>query len=496
MQKLILAIDAGTTSNRAILFDHSGHIIDSSQREFEQIFPSPGWVEHDPEEIWATQKGVIEEVLQKQNVSAKDIAAIGITNQRETTIVWDRRTGVPVYNAIVWQDRRTANYCDQLKASGMEDTIREKTGLLADAYFSGTKIKWILDNVEGARQKALDGHLAFGTVDSWLVWKLTGGRQHITEVSNASRTLLFNIHTISWDEELLELLDIPSSMLPEVKSSSEHMGYCIENLYGHEIPITGIAGDQQAALFGQMCIEKGMAKNTYGTGCFVVLNTGNKVIDSKHKLLSTIAWKINDEVSYALEGSIFVGGAVVQWLRDQMQLFESSSEIESLAESVDDNGGVYFVPAFVGLGAPHWDQYATGTITGLSRGSSKAHIARAALESIALQTMDVINIMKKDSGIELAELRVDGGASANDLLMQIQSDFLQKKVVRPSTIETTALGAAYLAGLAVGYWESIEEIKKQWKMEREFLPEMTLEDMKEIIAKWNMALDRSKSWYS
>lgn len=496
MQKLILAIDAGTTSNRAILFDHSGHIIDSSQREFEQIFPSPAWVEHDPEEIWLTQKAVIEEVLQKQNISAEDIAAIGITNQRETTIVWDKRTGIPVYNAIVWQDRRTANYCDQLKASGMEDIIREKTGLLADAYFSGTKIKWILDNVEGARQKALDGHLAFGTVDSWLVWKLTGGEQHITEVSNASRTLLFNIHTISWDEELLKLLDIPSNMLPEVKSSSELMGHCIEDLFGHKIPIAGIAGDQQSALFGQMCIEKGMAKNTYGTGCFVVLNTGNKVIDSKHKLLSTIAWKINNEVSYALEGSIFVGGAVVQWLRDQMQLFESSSEIEGLAESVDDNGGVYFVPAFVGLGAPHWDQYATGTITGLSRGSSKAHIARAALESIALQTMDVINIMKKDSGIELAELRVDGGASANDLLMQIQSDFLQKKVVRPSTIETTALGAAYLAGLAVGYWENIEEIKKQWKMEKEFIPELDLKDMKEIIAKWNMALDRSKSWYS
>ena len=495
MTKFILAIDAGTTSNRAILFNHSGQIINSSQSEFEQIFPKPGWVEHDPEEIWSTQKKVIHDVLKKQNVSAENIAAIGITNQRETTIVWDKRTGIPVYNAIVWQDRRTAGFCDQLKADERENIIREKTGLLADAYFSGTKIKWILDNVEGAREKATEGHLAFGTVDSWLAWKLTGG-EHFTEVSNASRTLLFNIHSLEWDTELLTIFDIPMNMLPEVKSSSEKMGICSKELLGTEIPIAGIAGDQQAALFGQMCIEEGMAKNTYGTGCFVVLNTGNKVIESKHKLLSTIAWRINNETTYALEGSIFVGGAVVQWLRDQLQIIKSSSDIENLANSVKDNGGVYFVPAFVGLGAPHWDQYASGTITGLSRGSSMAHIARAALESIALQTMDVINTMKKDSGIELSELRVDGGASVNNLLMQIQSDFLQKEVVRPITIETTALGAAYLAGLAVGYWENIEEIKNQWKVERIFTPEKNPQEIKESIDYWERTLEKSKGWYT
>lgn len=495
MAKFILAIDAGTTSNRAILFNHSGQIVNSSQSEFEQIFPKPGWVEHDPEEIWSTQKKVIHDVLQKQNVLAEDIAAIGITNQRETTIVWDKRTGIPVYNAIVWQDRRTAGFCDQLKADERENIIREKTGLLADAYFSGTKIKWILDNVRGAREKAIEGHLAFGTVDSWLAWKLTGG-EHFTEVSNASRTLLFNIHTLEWDSELLKIFDIPMSMLPEVKSSSEKMGICEKKLFGAEIPISGIAGDQQAALFGQMCIEEGMAKNTYGTGCFVVLNTGNKVIESKHKLLSTIGWRINNETTYALEGSIFVGGAVVQWLRDQLKIIKSSSDIESLANSVEDNGGVYFVPAFVGLGAPHWDQYASGTITGLSRGSSIAHIARAALESIALQTMDVINTMKKDSGIELSELRVDGGASVNNLLMQIQSDYIQKKVVRPITIETTALGAAYLAGLAVGYWENIEEIKNQWKIERVFTPEKSPQEIKESIDYWERTLEKSKGWYA
>ncbi len=494
MSKYVLALDAGTTSNRAVLVDHSGRIVKSSQREFEQIFPKPGWVEHDPEEIWVTQKFVIRDVLKKKGLKAADIAAIGITNQRETTIVWNKKTGMPVYNAIVWQDRRTAGYCDQLKKDGLEKVIKEKTGLLADAYFSGTKIKWILDNVDGARKEAEKGNLAFGTVDTWLVWRLTHGKQHITEVSNASRTLLFNIHTLEWDKELLEILDVPLSMLPEVKASSELMGHTLKEHFGGEIAISGIAGDQQAALFGQMCTEEGMAKNTYGTGCFMVMNTGNKAIESKHKLLTTIAWKIDNKVSYALEGSIFIGGAVVQWLRDKLHIIQSAKDVERLAASVKDNGGVYFVPAFVGLGAPHWDPYATGTIIGLSRGSSDAHIARAALEAIALQSMDVINTMAEDSGINLTELRVDGGAAANNLLLQIQADVIQKKVIRPKIIETTALGAAYLAGLAVGYWDSLEQIKQQWVEERSFIPETDQNQLNSLIANWNKALERSKNW--
>ncbi len=495
MSKYILAIDAGTTSNRAVLVNHSGKIVETSQREFEQIFPEPAWVEHDPEEIWATQKYVIRDLLKKKSISPSEIAAIGITNQRETTIVWNRKTGKPVYNAIVWQDRRTAAFCDELKKAGHEEVIKEKTGLLLDAYFSGTKIRWILDNVPGARDEAEKGNLAFGTVDTWLVWRLTHGKQHLTEVSNASRTLLFNIHTLEWDKELLEILDIPESMLPEVKSSSELMGHTVEEHFGGEIPISGIAGDQQAALFGQMCVEPGMAKNTYGTGCFMVMNTGDKAIVSKNKLLTTIAWKINDEVSYALEGSIFIGGAVVQWLRDKLHIINSAKEVEALAASVEDNGGVYFVPAFVGLGAPHWDQYATGTITGLSRGSTDAHIARAALESIALQSMDVIQAMAEDSGINLTELRVDGGAVANNLLLQIQADVIQKKVIRPEIIETTAIGAAYLAGLAVGFWDGIDELKKQWAVERSFEPKSDSGEFDALVANWNKALSRSKNWY-
>jgi glycerol kinase len=495
MKKYILALDSGTTSNRAILFDHSGRIINSSQREFEQIFPEPGWVEHNPEEIWSTQKFVVRDVLEKQGVTAANIAAIGITNQRETTLVWERETGKPIYNAIVWQDRRTAGYCDQLKNEGIDKLIKEKTGLIIDAYFSGSKIKWILDNVPGAREKAEKGKLAFGTVDTWLIWRLTHGKKHVTDVTNASRTMLFNIHNLTWDQELLEIFNIPASMLPETKQSSEVYGNTVKEHFGGEIPISGIAGDQQAALFGQMCVEKGMVKNTYGTGCFVVMNTGNKAISSKYNLLTTIAWQINGEVTYALEGSIFIGGAVVQWLRDQLHIIKSSSEIEKLAESVGDNGGVYFVPAFVGLGAPHWDQYATGTIIGISRGTSDAHIARAGLEAIALQSMDVINTMAKDSGVDPSELRVDGGAAVNNLLMQIQANAINKKVVRPVITETTALGAAYLAGLAVGFWNDIEEIKHQWQEDRVFEPDINSSDFSKVIANWNKALERSKGWY-
>jgi len=495
MGKYILALDSGTTSNRAILFDHSGRIINSSQREFEQIFPEPGQVEHNPEEIWSTQRFVVRDVLEKQNITTEDIAAIGITNQRETTLVWDRETGKPVYNAIVWQDRRTAGYCDKLKINGVEKIIKEKTGLIVDAYFSGSKIKWILDNVPGAREKAESGELAFGTVDTWLIWRLTHGKIHVTDVTNASRTMLFNIHNLMWDRDLLKIFDIPASMLPELKQSSEVYGNTVKEHFGGEIPISGIAGDQQAALFGQMCIEKGMVKNTYGTGCFVVMNTGNEAILSKYNLLTTIAWQINGEVTYALEGSIFIGGAVVQWLRDQLHIINSSSEIEKLAASVKDNGGVYFVPAFVGLGAPHWDQYATGTIIGISRGTSDAHIARAGLEAIALQSMDVINTMAKDSGIDLSELRVDGGASVNNLLMQIQSNVINKKVVRPVITETTALGAAYLAGLAIGFWNNVEEINNQWQEDKMFEPEANSNGFNQVIENWNKALERSKGWH-
>ena len=495
MKKYILALDSGTTSNRAILFDHSGRKVNTSQREFEQIFPNPGWVEHNPEEIWSTQKFVVRDVLEKQGVTAADIAAIGITNQRETTLVWDKETGKPVYNAIVWQDRRTAGYCDQLKKEGIDRLIKEKTGLIIDAYFSGSKIKWILDNIPGAREKAEKGKLAFGTVDTWLIWRLTHGKIHVTDVTNASRTMLFNIHNLIWDKELLEIFDIPASMLPEPKQSSELYGNTVKEHFGGEIPISAIAGDQQAALFGQMCVEPGMVKNTYGTGCFVMMNTGNEAISSKYNLLSTIAWQINGEVTYALEGSIFVGGAVVQWLRDQLHIIKSSSEIEKLAGSVRDNGGVYFVPAFVGLGAPHWDQYATGMIIGISRGTSDAHIARAGLESIALQSMDVINTMAKDSGVDLSELRVDGGAAVNNLLMQIQANVINKKVIRPVITETTALGAAYLAGLAVGFWNGIEEIKHQWTEDKVFEPEAKSAGINEMIENWNKALERSKKWY-
>ncbi|UCG26705.1 MAG: glycerol kinase GlpK [Bacteroidales bacterium] len=494
MKKIILALDAGTTSNRAILFDHSGRVLNISQSEFKQLFPQPGWVEHDPEEIRTTQKFVIQDVLKKQGVTAKDIAAIGITNQRETTVVWDKRTGLPVHNAIVWQDRRTAGFCEQLKSNGLDTLIKKKTGLLPDAYFSASKVKWILDNVPGAREKALQGRLAFGTVDSWLVWHLTNGRKHLTEVSNASRTMLFNIHTLKWDEELLKIFDVPESMLPEVKPSSDIFGYATKEFIDSEIPITGIAGDQQAALFGQMCIDKGMTKNTYGTGCFVMMNTGSEAIASKHNLLTTIAWKINHDVCYAMEGSIFIAGAVVQWLRDQLHIIKSSNEVESLARSVTNNGGVYFIPAFVGLGAPHWDPYASGTIIGITRGTSDAHIARAALEAIALQSMDVINTMAKDSGIDLAELRVDGGAASNNLLMQIQANAIQKNVVRPRITETTALGAAYLAGLAVGYWGGFDELKQQWQAEKIFKPDIRSEDFNEVIVNWNRALERSKQW--
>lgn len=495
MAKYILSLDAGTTSNRAILFNHSGEIVATAQQEFEQIYPHSGWVEHDPEIIWQTQIKVAREVIQKAGIKASEIAGIGITNQRETTILWDRETGIPVYNAIVWQDRRTAGICDELKAKGLEKMVAEKTGLVIDAYFSGTKIKWILDNFQGARELANAGKLAFGTVDTWLAWKLSGGKLHITDVSNASRTLIFNIHTLQWDNELLELLDIPVSILPEVNPSSRNYGFTQKEIFGIEIPVSGIAGDQQAALFGQMCVEEGMVKNTYGTGCFVVMNTGNKPIVSKHKLLTTIGWQIGDEVTYAIEGSIFIGGAVVQWLRDQLGIINSSSEIEALAKQVETSGGVSFVQGFVGLGAPHWDQYATGAIIGLRRGTGKAHIARAALEAIAFRSMEVIETMVEDSGIELHELRVDGGAAVNDLLMQIQADSIQTKVVRPKVTETTALGAAYLAGLAVGFWKNQDEIKQQWQQDKVFQPVSDIAQIKKLIKDWKRAVERSKHWY-
>lgn len=495
MQKYILSLDSGTTSNRAILFNHSGEIVNLAQQEFEQIYPKAGWVEHNPETIWKTQLKVAREVIKKQGISPTDIAGIGITNQRETTIVWNRETGEPVYNAIVWQDRRTAGICDELKDRGLEKVVAEKTGLVIDAYFSGTKIKWILDNVEGARELADAGKLAFGTVDTWLIWKLTKGNLHITDVTNASRTLIYNIHSLTWDDELLQILDVPKSMLPQVKASSEVYGNSSKELFGAEIPIAGIAGDQQAALFGQMCIEEGMVKNTFGTGCFVVMNTGDKPIASKHKLLTTIGWQIDGKVTYALEGSIFIGGAVVQWLRDQLGIIQSSSEIEELAMQVENNGGVSFVQGFVGLGAPHWDQYATGAIIGLSRGTGKAHIARAALEAIAFRSMEVIDTMVEDSGITLNELRVDGGAAVNNLLMQIQADAIQTMVVRPKVTETTALGAAYLAGLATGYWKSIDEVKQQWQVDRKFIPISDTTVIQKVIRDWKKAVERSKNWH-
>ncbi len=487
--KYILALDQGTSSSRAIVFDHEGNCCSVAQMEFTQYFPQPGWVEHNPMEIWSSEAAVIAEAITKLGVNGLDIAGIGITNQRETTIVWDAETGVPVYNAIVWQDRRTSAFCDSLKELGLVDKIREKTGLIIDAYFSGTKIKWILDNVPGAREKAEAGKLRFGTVDSWLVWQLTRGDVHVTDVTNASRTMLFNINTLEWDDELLSMLGIPRSMMPAVKSSSEVYGYTKTTIFAHEVPIAGIAGDQQAALFGQMCTEPGSVKNTYGTGCFLLMNTGTKPILSKNNLLTTVAWKIGAEVSYALEGSIFVGGSVVQWLRDGLGVIRSSSEVEALAASVPDNGGVYFVPALTGMGAPYWDQYAHGVICGITRGTTAAHIARAALEGIAFQTMDIVHAMEKDAGVPLAELKVDGGASRNNLMMQFQADILGARVVRPKVTETTALGAAYLAGLAVGYWSSLEEIKAQWQVERVFRPSGA--DMAPAKAAWADAINRT-----
>lgn len=488
----MLAIDQGTTSSRAIIFDHKGDILSVAQKEFTQIYPMPGWVEHDPKEIWTSQASVVAEAVLKAGLQPADIAGIGITNQRETTVVWDKETGEPVYNAIVWQDRRTAAYCDMLKEQGHAKMIQEKTGLVVDAYFSATKVKWILDNVDGARKKAAEGKLAFGTIDSWLVWNLTAGKVLITDVTNASRTMLYNINTLGWDQELLRIFGIPSNMLPEVRSSSEVYGETAGKLLSAKIPIAGIAGDQQAALFGQMCTEEGMVKNTYGTGCFMLMNVGEQPIISRNNLITTIAWKIGDRIQYALEGSIFIGGAVVQWLRDGLKIISSSDEVEKLARSVEDNGGVYLVPAFAGLGAPHWNQHARGTMVGITRGTSSAHIARAALESIALQTMEVLKAMEADSGVSIQELRVDGGATVNDLLMQIQADILNTKVVRPQIIETTAMGAAYLAGLAVGYWQNVEEIKQQWKLNKAFKPDAI--KASQLIKGWKRAVKAAELW--
>ena len=491
MDQYILALDQGTSSSRAIVFDRKGTPVAVSQKEFTQYFPQPGWVEHNPMEIWSSQAAVIAEAISSIGINGKNLAAIGITNQRETTIVWDAKTGAPVYNAIVWQDRRTSEYCDSLKDQGLTDFIRSKTGLIIDAYFSATKIRWILENVPGARSRAEAGELRFGTVDSWLVWMLTGGDVHVTDVSNASRTMLFNIHSLKWDEELLDLFGIPSSMMPQVKSSSEIYGHTRTTLFAHKVPVAGIAGDQQAALFGQMCIEPGSVKNTYGTGCFLLMNSGTKPILSKNSLLTTIAWKIGDTVNYALEGSIFVAGSVVQWLRDGLGIINSSSEVEALAASVPDNGGVYFVPALTGLGAPYWDQYAKGCISGLTRGTTAAHIARAALEGIAFQTMDIVEAMKRDAGVDLKELKVDGGASRNNLLMQFQANVLSTNVIRPKVTETTALGAAYLAGLAVGYWESIEAVKQQWQEDVLFSPTISADEAAALREGWKEAVGRT-----
>jgi glycerol kinase len=490
----ILALDQGTTSSRAMLFDRQGNIVSVAQKEFRQIYPQPGWVEHDPQEIWSTQAGVAAEAVTRAGVNGTAIASIGITNQRETTIVWDRDTGQPIYNAIVWQDRRTAGLCDQLKAQGLEQKVRAKTGLPIDAYFSATKIRWILDNVEGAREKAKQGKLAFGTVDSWLVWNFTKHELHITDVTNASRTMLFNIHTMQWDNDLLEALDIPRSMLPEVRASSEIYGNTVTTVFASKIPIGGIAGDQHAALFGQMCTKSGMVKNTYGTGCFLVMNTGEKPIESKNNLVTTIAWKIGNEVNYALEGSIFIGGAVVQWLRDGLGIIKNASDIEALAGSVAHCDGVYLVPAFAGLGAPHWNPRARGTLFGVTRGTTSAHIARAALDSIAYQSLDVLKAMEADSGIKIGELRVDGGACANNLLMQFQADLLGVAAVRPRISETTALGAAYLAGLAVGYWSNIGELESQWQLDRRFSPAMQQADIQQCTAGWQRAVNAAKAW--
>jgi glycerol kinase len=488
MPKCILALDQGTTSSRAILFDQEGLILTTAQKEFTQFFPSPGWVEHDPMEIWSTQIGVASEVISKHGIEQFDIAAIGITNQRETTVIWNKITGLPIYNAIVWQDRRTADFCDQLKQAGKQALIQEKTGLIIDAYFSASKIKWILDHVEGARAQAEKGELCFGTIDSWLVWKFTKGAQHITDATNASRTMLYNIHELKWDTSLLELFDIPISILPEVKSSSEVYGHTDLLVTNQQIPIAGIAGDQQAALFGQICTAPGMVKNTYGTGCFMLMHTGEKAVISKNNLLTTIALQRNGKTFYALEGSVFIGGAVVQWLRDGLNIIRDSDQVESLAAQVTDTDGVYMVPAFAGLGAPYWNQHAKGTITGITRGTSAAHIARAALESIAYQTYDVLKAMESDAQIPIAELRVDGGATKNNLLMQFQSNILNTKVVRPTIIETTALGAAYLAGLAVGFWKDESELTEKWKVDQVFNPNLAQADIIKGIEGWKKAI--------
>jgi len=490
----ILALDQGTTSSRAIVFDRDGAIRAIAQKEFTQMFPSPGWVEHDPQEIWASQIGVAVEALGRAQVRPKDVAAIGITNQRETTIVWDRETGEPIHHAIVWQDRRTADFCERLKAEGAGETIQVRTGLLIDAYFSASKIRWLLDHVPGARARAEAGKLAFGTVDTWLVWKLTGGACHVTDVSNASRTMLFNIHTLQWDDELLRLFNIPASLLPAVRSSSEVYGQVSTSLGIDQVPVAGIAGDQQAALFGQMCRTPGMSKNTYGTGCFLLQNIGSSPIRSRQQLVTTVAWQIGGRTEYALEGSVFIGGAVVQWVRDGLGLVRTAADIEPLAASVADNGGVYLVPAFAGLGAPHWDPYARGTIVGITRGTTAGHIARAALESIAYQVSDLLDAMAGDAGISLTELRVDGGAATNNTLMQFQADLLGVPVVRPVVTETTALGAAYLAGLAVGFWPSVDAISGQWKVDRRFEPAMPRSATGALRQQWTEALQRSKNW--
>lgn len=494
MPKYILSFDQGTTSSRAIIFDKQSNIIAVAQKEFTQYFPQPGWVEHDPTEIWSTQLGVATEAIVKAGLTIQDIAAIGITNQRETTVVWNRTTGQPVYNAIVWQDKRTADYCNHLKKAGHDAEILAKTGLVTDAYFSATKVRWILENVAGARDEAAKGNLCFGTIDSWLLWKLTNGKVHATDVSNASRTMMFNIHSLQWDESLLALYDIPASMLPEVRSSSEIYGYTQQLLTAVEIPIAGIAGDQQSALFGQMCTESGMVKNTYGTGCFMLMNTGNKPMKSANNLLTTVAWKINGEVSYALEGSVFIAGAVVQWLRDGLKLIATSGEVETLAGQVNDNGGVYMVPAFAGLGAPYWNQEAKGLIIGITRGTTDAHVARAAVESIAFQTMDVLKAMEADANIHIKEVRVDGGATINNQLMQFQSDILSTKVIRPKITETTALGAAYLAGLAIGFWSDIEELKQYWQAEHIFESVMPDEKVKALQHSWGKAIRAAQAF--
>lgn len=495
-KKYILALDQGTTSSRAILFNQAGQVVGSAQKEFNQIYPKPGWVEHDPMDIWGTQSGVAREVIKRMGVNPEDIAAIGITNQRETTVVWNKHTGKPIYNAIVWQCRRSAEICDELKEKKLEAYIRNNTGLVIDAYFSGTKIKWILDNVEGARESAEKGDLLFGTIDTWLVWNLTRGDVHVTDYSNASRTMIYNIRELKWDEFLLDELGIPNNMLPEVKNSSEIYGYTDEKDFGSRIPIAGIAGDQQAALFGQACFEPGMAKNTYGTGCFVLMNTGAKFIESKNGLLTTISWGLNNKIEYALEGSIFVAGAAIQWLRDELKLIRSANESEDFATRVNDTNGVYLVPAFVGIGAPYWDMYARGTMVGLTRGAKAEHIVRAALEAIAYETRDVLEAMEEDSGIKLQKLKVDGGAVVNNFLMQFQSDILNVDVQRPEITETTALGVAYLAGLAVGFWTDKEDIKNNWMIDRTFEPFMEVDKREKLYNGWKKAVKRALSWES